>query len=112
MRKVFGLAMAIAVVAMMPIAAQDKPQPAPPPAQASPSGGGRQVPLKVQLTLSKFMGEGGGSNLVLRWVATDTKANRLPARNRDNRTPSASIRAEVCRSSPGRANCLSKASLD
>ena len=57
MRKVFGLAMAIAVVAMMPTAAQDKPQPAPPQAQASPSGGGRQVPLKVQLTLSKFMGD-------------------------------------------------------
>ena len=57
MRKELVLALSLVGCALMPVVAQDKPQ-APaasaPPAAAS---AGRQVPLKVQLTLSRFMGE-------------------------------------------------------
>jgi hypothetical protein len=57
MRKELVLALALAGCALMPVVAQDKPQPAPPPAQPAASSGARQVPLKVQLTLSRFSGE-------------------------------------------------------
>lgn len=53
MRKTFAFAMVLAIVALIPVAAQEKPQPAP----AAPTNTARQVPLKVQLTLSRFLGE-------------------------------------------------------
>ena len=55
MRKEFAVALAIAASVLMPVAAQDKPQPAP--AAPVASSGARQIPLKVQLTLTRFMGE-------------------------------------------------------
>jgi hypothetical protein len=54
MRKQIVLALAIAVGALMPAAAQDKPQPS---SQPAASTGARQIPLKVQLTLTRFVGE-------------------------------------------------------
>ena len=56
MRKVVVLAAALAMSALMPVVAQEKPQAAPA-AASSPSSAGRQVPLQVKLTLSKAMGE-------------------------------------------------------
>lgn len=55
MRNEFAVALAIAAAVLMPVAAQDKPQPAP--AAPGASSGARQIPLKVQLTLTRFMGE-------------------------------------------------------
>jgi Flp pilus assembly secretin CpaC len=55
MRKEFAVALAIAAGVLMPLAAQDKPQPTA--AQPAASSGARQIPLKVQLTLTRFMGE-------------------------------------------------------
>src|SRR4029453_3586211 len=57
MRKELVLALALAGCALMPVVAQDKPQAPAPSAQPAASTGSRQVPLKVQLTLSRFMGE-------------------------------------------------------
>ena len=57
MKKQLVLALAIAAGAMMTVVAQDKPQAPPPAAQPGPSTVARQVPLKVQLTLSRFVGE-------------------------------------------------------
>jgi hypothetical protein len=55
MRKQFVVALAIAAIGLVPVAAQDKPVPAAAPPAAS--SGARQIPLKVQLTLMRFMGE-------------------------------------------------------
>jgi hypothetical protein len=55
MRNEFVVALAIATGALMPVAAQETPQPAA--AQPAASSGARQIPLKVQLTLMRFMGE-------------------------------------------------------
>jgi hypothetical protein len=55
MRKTFAFAMAVAIAALIPVAAQEKPQPAP--AAPANTGPARQVPLRVQLTLSRFLGE-------------------------------------------------------
>jgi hypothetical protein len=49
------VALAIAAGGLIPVAAQDKPQPAA--AQPVASSGARQTPVKVQLTLMRFMGE-------------------------------------------------------
>jgi hypothetical protein len=58
MEKQLVLALALAASTMITVVAQDKPPQAPPPAaQPAPSTVGRQVPLKVQLTLSRFVGE-------------------------------------------------------
>ena len=57
MRKELVLALALAGSALTPAVAQDKPQAAAPTAQPATSSSARQVPLKVQLTLSRFMGE-------------------------------------------------------
>ena len=57
MKKQLVLALALAAGTMMTAAAQDKPQAPPPATQPAPSTAGRQVPLKVQLTLSRFVGE-------------------------------------------------------
>jgi hypothetical protein len=57
MKKQLVLALAIAAGTMMTVVAQDKPQAPPPAAQPAPSTLARQVPLKVQLTLSRFVGE-------------------------------------------------------
>ena len=57
MRKELVLALTLAGGAMMPVVAQDKPQAPPPAAQPAPSSVARQIPLKVQLTLSRFIGE-------------------------------------------------------
>lgn len=57
MRKELVLALSLVASALMPVVAQDKP---PAPAASTPpvaASAGRQVPLKVQLTLSRFMGE-------------------------------------------------------
>jgi hypothetical protein len=53
MRKTFAFAMVLAITALTPVAAQEKPQPAP----AAPTNTSRQIPLRVQLTLSRFLGE-------------------------------------------------------
>ena len=58
MRKELVLALSLVGCALMPVVAQDKPLPpaaSTPPAAAT--GAGRHIPLKVQLTLSRFMGE-------------------------------------------------------
>jgi Flp pilus assembly secretin CpaC len=58
MRKEFVLALSLVRCALMPVVAQDKPLPpaaSTPPAAAT--GVNRQIPVKVQLTLSRFMGE-------------------------------------------------------
>ena len=57
MRKELVLALSLVASALMPVVAQDKPQA--PAASAPPvaASAGRQIPLKVQLTLSRFMGE-------------------------------------------------------
>ena len=57
MKKQLVLALALAAGTMMTVVAQDKPQAPPPAAQPAPSTVARQVPLKVQLTLSRFVGE-------------------------------------------------------
>ena len=57
MKKQLVLALALAAGTMMTVVAQDKPQAPPPAAQPAPSTLARQVPLKVQLTLSRFVGE-------------------------------------------------------
>ena len=57
MKKQLVLALALAADTMMTVVAQDKPQAPPPAAQPAPSTVARQVPLKVQLTLSRFVGE-------------------------------------------------------
>src|ERR1700754_499707 len=57
MRKELVLALALAGSALTPAVAQDKPQAAAPTAQPATSSAGRQVPLKGQITLSRFMGE-------------------------------------------------------
>ena len=57
MRKQLVLVLSLVGCALMPIVAQDKPQA---PAASTPpaaTGAARQIPLKVQLTLSRFMGE-------------------------------------------------------
>jgi hypothetical protein len=51
------LALAIIGTTLTTAAAQDKPLPAPPSAQPAASSGARQVPLRVQLVLSRFQGE-------------------------------------------------------
>ena len=55
MRKLFVVALAIVAGGLSAVAAQDKPLPAA--AQPAASSGARQIPLKVQLTLMRFMGE-------------------------------------------------------
>lgn len=55
MAKAFAVALAIAAGTLVPAAAQDKAQPAA--AQVSAPSGVRQIALKVQLTLTRFMGE-------------------------------------------------------
>lgn len=55
MRKLFVVALAIVASGLSLVAAQDKPQPAA--AQPAASSSARQIPLKVQLTLMRFMGE-------------------------------------------------------
>src|SRR6476619_3246035 len=57
MKKQLVLALALAAGTMMTVVAQEKPQAPPPAAQPTPSTAARQVPLKVQLTLSRFVGE-------------------------------------------------------
>ena len=61
MRKELVLALTLAGGALVPVVAQDKPPaqvPVPMPAgQPAPSGAARQIPLKVTLTLSRYMGE-------------------------------------------------------
>lgn len=63
MRKELVLALTLAGSALMPVGAQDKPPvlvPVPmptPSAQPAPSGAARQIPVKVTLTLSRYMGE-------------------------------------------------------
>lgn len=62
MTKEVILALTIAAGAVMPLGAHDKPQPAQPsapPATAAPSSssGARHIPLKVQLTLTRFEGD-------------------------------------------------------
>jgi hypothetical protein len=54
-RKLFVVALAIVAGGLIPVAAQDKPLPAA--AQPAASSSARQIPLKVQLTLMRFMGE-------------------------------------------------------
>ena len=54
MIKEFAVALAIATGALPPVATQEIPQPVPPSATAS---GARQIPLRVQLTLTRLMGE-------------------------------------------------------
>ena len=57
MRKELVLALSLVGCTLMPVVAQDKPQA---PAASTPpaaAGAGRQIPLKVQLTLARFMGE-------------------------------------------------------
>ena len=57
MKKQLVLALALAAGTMMTVVAQDKPQAPPPAAQPTAPSAARQVPLKVQLTLSRFVGE-------------------------------------------------------
>ena len=57
MKKQLVLALALAAGTMMTVVAQDKPQAPPPAAQPAPSSVARQIPLKVQLTLSRFIGD-------------------------------------------------------
>ena len=57
MKKQLVLALVLAAGTMMTVVAQEKPQAPPPAAQPTPSTVARQVPLKVQLTLSRFVGE-------------------------------------------------------
>jgi len=60
MKKELVLALVLAGSALLPVMAQDNSQEQKPTASTqtvSPTGGGRQVPLKVQLTLSRFLGE-------------------------------------------------------
>jgi hypothetical protein len=57
MKKQLVLALALAAGTMMTVVAQDKPQAPPPATQPTPPSAARQVPLKVQLTLSRFVGE-------------------------------------------------------
>ena len=57
MKKQLVLALALAAGTMMTAVAQDKPQAPPPAAQPAPSSVARQIPLKVQLTLSRFIGD-------------------------------------------------------
>jgi hypothetical protein len=57
MKMTVVLALSIAAAALTPIAAQDKPLPQAPVVQPSTPGSTRNAPLKVQLTLSRFMGE-------------------------------------------------------
>ena len=54
MRKALVLAVVLAGGAMVPVVGQDKPAAA---LQAAPTTSGRPVPLKVQLTISRFLGE-------------------------------------------------------
>ncbi len=55
MRKAFVVALAIVAAGLVPVAAQDSPRPVS--VQPAASSGGQQIPLKVQLTLMRFMGE-------------------------------------------------------
>ena len=61
MRKEIVLALTLAGGALVPVVAQDRPPvPVPmplPSAQPAPSGAARQIPVKVTLTLSRYMGE-------------------------------------------------------
>ncbi|HXW05065.1 MAG TPA: hypothetical protein VD833_07530 [Vicinamibacterales bacterium] len=57
MRKRYLLGLAIAAAAVLPISGQEKPQPAGTPAGTTASSGQRQIPLKVQLTLTRLVGE-------------------------------------------------------
>jgi len=57
MKKQLVLALALAAGTVMTVVAQDKPQAPPPAAQPTAPSAARQVPLKVQLTLSRFVGE-------------------------------------------------------
>ena len=58
MRKELVLAVALAAGTIVTATAQDKPQPpAAASAQPAATGAARQIPLKVQLTLSRFTGE-------------------------------------------------------
>ena len=64
MRKELVLALTLALTlvagALMPVVAQDKPPvpvPMQPVIQPAPPGAGRQIPVKVTLTLSRYMGE-------------------------------------------------------
>jgi hypothetical protein len=56
MKKEFVLALVLAASAVMTAGAQNKP-PAPAPVEAGASSVGRQTPLKVQVTFSRFLGE-------------------------------------------------------
>jgi hypothetical protein len=55
MKTQLAVALALTMGTLMPVVAQDKPQLAVPPPAAS--SGARQTPLKVQLTLTRFLGE-------------------------------------------------------
>ena len=57
MKKQLVLALALAAGTVMTVVAQDTKQAPPPAAQPTPSTVARQVPLKLQLTLSRFVGE-------------------------------------------------------
>lgn len=63
MRKELVLALTLVGGALVPVVAQDKPQaqvPVPmplPSGQPAPPGAARQIPVKVTLTLSRYMGE-------------------------------------------------------
>jgi type II secretory pathway component GspD/PulD (secretin) len=63
MRKEIVLALTLVGGALVPVVAQDRPQPpvpsTPPVATnpLAPPGAGRQIPLRVQLTLSRYQGE-------------------------------------------------------
>jgi Flp pilus assembly secretin CpaC len=55
MRRGFAVALAIAATSLMPLVAQEKPAPAA--GQGGASSAAPQIPLKVQLTLSRFVGD-------------------------------------------------------
>ena len=57
MRKQLVLVLSLVGCALMPVVAQDKPQPTAASTPPAATGAARQIPLKVQLTLSRFMGE-------------------------------------------------------
>jgi hypothetical protein len=58
MRRQSAIVLTLVALALLPVAAQDKP-PTPQPSATPPpsSGPGRQVPLRIQLTLTRFQGE-------------------------------------------------------
>jgi hypothetical protein len=59
MSRQFAIVLTFVAIALLPVAAQDKPQPQPqtPAPTPAPSSAPRQTPLRVQLTLTRFQGE-------------------------------------------------------